>query len=298
MSKKTLRSMTAYGSATLEHTIGRFTAEVQSVNRKYLETTVFLPKELQRFDVDVKKWVSGLLFRGQISIKVHAQYLESLPINARPNLVMARQLKAAWDEIAADLQLPSEHGFKLEMLANTEGLILYDSNLHDEQTYRNILHNVVNMALEKLLEMKFIEGLALQKDILGYLAKIKELALKITQAPDATKKYRQKLLDRLKEILSGTIVDDERLIREVGIYAERIDIAEELSRLQSHIEQFTALIEYPQESVGKKCDFLLQEMNREINTIGSKSAELKISQLVVDAKGEIEKIREQIQNIE
>lgn len=298
MEKKTLRSMTAYGRATFEHSAGRFTAEVQSVNRRYLECVAVLPRELQRFDGDVKKWISKVIFRGQVMVKVTAEFVETMPINAKPNLLMARQIKSAWEEIARELHIPPEKGFTLEMLANTEGLIVYESNLQDEETFRNILHRVINMALENLIEMKSFEGAVIQKEILRRIEVLKETVENIKKIPDVTKKYRQKLVERLNEILTGNIESEERIMREVGIYAERVDVAEELLRLESHLHQFSMIAEAPVESVGKKFDFLLQEMNREVNTIGSKSAELEISKLVIQAKSEIEKIREQIQNIE
>lgn len=290
--------MTAYGRATLDHAVGHFTAEVQSLNRRYLECTIILPRELCRFESDIKKWVSSVVSRGQVSVKLHAEFFNSTPVDAKPNLPLARQLKAAWDEIAKELHQPKD-SFKLEMLANIEDIIIYDSNLQDEETFRNILHNVINMALTRLLEMKEIEGEAMEQEIIQRLNIISDSLKKIAvKAPTATKKFRQKLVERLEEILAGSVENEERILREVGVFAEKIDIAEEIVRLESHINQFKDLLEKPMGSVGKTFDFLLQEMNRETNTIGSKSAELEVSQLVVEMKSELERIREQVQNIE
>lgn len=290
--------MTAYGRATVEHTVGRFTAEVHSVNRRYLECVVSLPKELQFFEGDIKKWVSAMIARGQVSVKIAAEFIEASPLNARPNLPLARQLKDAWDQIALELHLPAD-AFKLEMLTNIEGLIIYDTNAQDEETFRNILHNVLNMALKGLTEMKEIEGRALEKEITLRLAKIEQSLEKISlKAPSATHKFRKKLVDRLEELLAGSLENEERILREVGIYSEKIDIVEEITRLESHLQQFNELLYHSVDAVGKTFDFLLQEMLREINTIGSKSADLEVSQLVVEIKAELERVRELVQNVE
>lgn len=290
--------MTAYGRASLDHAVGHFTVEVQSLNRRYLECSIILPRELRRFESDIKKWVSSVVSRGQVSVKVHAEFLNSTPVDAKPNLPLARQLKAAWDEIAKELHLPKD-SFSLGMLAGVEDIIIYDSNLQDEETFRNILHNVVNMALARLIDMKEVEGEAMEQEISQRLTIISDSLKKIAvKAPMATKKFRKKLVERLEEILGGSVENEEKILREVGIYAEKIDIVEEIVRLESHINQFKDLLENPIGTVGKTFEFFLQEMNRETNTIGSKSAELEVSQLVVEIKSELERIREQVQNIE
>jgi len=294
-----LKSMTAFGRTTLTNPNGCFTVELQTVNRKHLEINVFIPRELLRFEVDIRKWISSAISRGQVTLKLSALFNNASPLNAKPNLPLARQLKHAWDKIAEDLGLPPEKGFSLDMLSEERDIILYEDNLQDETVFKNDLQNAVTMALDKLMQMKLIEGAALHKDIAQRLQKLRALIQPIhALAPTATTKYRQKLVERLNELLSGHIENEERILREVGIYAEKIDIAEELTRLDSHLQQFGDLIEYSEDSIGKTLDFLLQEMNREINTIGSKSSELEISQIVVEAKSELERIREQIQNIE
>lgn len=298
MAKNGIKSMTAYGRASLEHAVGHFSAEIYSVNRRYLECITTLPRELQRFESDIKKWVALAVSRGQITIKIFAEFIETSPLYAKPNLPLARQLKEAWMAIARELHLPDD-SFKLEMLANTNGLIDYESNFQDEETFRNILHNVLNSALKRLVEMKEIEGRALEKDILARLDRIVAALNKIAlKAPSATHKFRKKLVDRLEELLAGSVENEERILREVGIYSEKIDIAEELTRLESHLQQFKNLLIEPVEAVGKTLDFLLQEMHREINTVGTKATDLEVSQLVVEIKAELERVREQVQNIE
>ena len=298
MPKNSIKSMTAYGRASLDHAVGHFSAEVYSVNRRYLECVTTLPRELLRFEGDIKKWVALSVARGQITVKIFADFIENSPLYAKPNLPLARQLKEAWMAIARELHLP-EDSFKLEMLANVNGLIDYESNFQDEETFRNILHSVLNSALKRLVDMKEVEGRVLEKDILKRLNKISEALNKISvHAPTATHKFRKKLVDRLEELLAGSVENEERILREVGIYSEKIDIVEELTRLDSHLQQFRNLLVDPAEAVGKTLDFLLQEMHREINTLGTKAMDLEVSQLVVEIKGELERVREQVQNIE
>ena len=294
-----LKSMTAYGRASLVTPLGRFTAELQSVNRKYLEINANLPKEFLRFEIDIKKWIAAAVARGQVTIRVSAVLDKTPPLVARPNLPLARQIKDAWDKIAQELNIPPGSGFTLEMLANQEDIILFDENTQDEDKFRNALQETIEKALEKLLEMKIQEGNALQQDILLRLSIIRSGVEKIAlKAPLATKRFREKLIERLEEVLAGSVENEEKVLREVSVYAEKIDITEELVRLDSHLKQFAEKINTAQDSIGKTLEFLLQEMNREVTTIGSKSSELEVSQVVVELKSELERIREQIQNVE
>lgn len=294
-----LKSMTAYGRACSISPIGHFVVEIQSVNRKHLEINTFLPKELLRFDADVKKWIAAQVGRGQVNVKISVTFDRESPLVVTPNIALAKQIKSAWDAIALELQLPSEKGFTLSMLSETSGLLLYEEDVQDEEVYRNALHQAVLEALEKLMSMKLREGEILHKDIATRFDKmapmIKEIAIK---APGATERFRQRLLERLEEVMSGNIEHEERLLREVCVYAEKVDIAEELTRFDSHLQQVSALLQSDGQAIGKTLEFLVQELNREINTISSKSADMDVARLVVDIKSELERIREQIQNIE
>lgn len=294
-----LKSMTAYGRACSVSSIGHFTVEIQSVNRKHLEINTFLPKELLRFDADVKKWIAVRVGRGQVNVKISVTFDRVSPLVVTPNIALAKQIKSAWDAIALELQLPVEKGFTLSMLSEISGLLLYDEDVQDEEIYRNALHQAVSEALEKLMTMKLREGEILHKDIAARFDKmvplIKEIAIK---APGATERFRQRLLERLEEVMAGNVEHEERLLREVCVYAEKVDIAEELTRFDSHLEQVKALLKSDGQAIGKTLEFLVQELNREINTISSKSSDMDVSRLAVDIKSELERIREQIQNIE
>lgn len=294
-----LKSMTAFGRASLLSPIGRFVVEMQSVNRKFLEINVLLPKELLRFDNEVKKLIGTKVFRGQVSVKINAYFDQSTPLVVAPNIALARQIKAAWDAIARDLSLPGDQGFTLQMLAAEQGILLYGEDLHDEELYRTALLDVINQALNNFVEMRLQEGSALQQDISSRLANMRLWVNKITERSEgSTDKYRQKLIERLEQVKPGITQDEERILREICLFADKIDIAEEITRFYSHLDQFEKLLQSDTNGVGKTLEFILQEMNREVNTMASKSSDVEVSHLVIDIKSDLERIREQIQNVE
>lgn len=293
-----LKSMTAYGRASRVTALGRFVVEVQSVNRKHLEIAVLLPKELTRFDADVRKMVGSKVFRGQVTVKISAYFDQSTPSVVMPNLPLARQLKAAWDAIAKDLKLESTE-FTLEFLVNEQGVLLYGEELQEEELYRSALSEVLHEALEYFVDMREREGAILQQDISQRLANLKQWVDQIVgRSQGAVGKYRQKLLDRLEEVVPGILENEERILREICIFADRVDITEEITRFHSHLDKCDHLLRSEANGIGKTLEFVLQEMGREVNTIGSKSADVEVSHLVVEMKNDLERIREQLQNIE
>lgn len=294
-----LRSMTAYGRASATTALGRFVVEIQSVNRKHLEISVLLPKELTRFDADIRKLVGKQAFRGQVNVKISAYFDKTTPSVVTPNLPLAKQLKAAWEAIAKELELKTIE-FPLELLSNEEGILLYGEELHDEEQYRLDLINVASEALEQFVAMRIREGEALLQDISARLTNLRHwLDRIVVLSKDSVGKYRHKLLERLESVVPGIIEDEERILREICLFADRIDITEEITRFYSHLDQWGNLLLFSEsKGIGKTLEFLLQEMSREVNTIGSKSADIEISHLVVDMKSDLERIREQIQNVE
>jgi uncharacterized protein (TIGR00255 family) len=293
-----IKSMTAYGRSCISSSLGRFVVEIQSVNRKHLDVSVLLPKELARFDAEIKQWIAAEVFRGQVTVKIFVSFEKSSPVVVTPNLPLVRQMKSAWDQIIRELGLDPSTAFSLDLLPQEE-ILLFDETLQNEEEYRENLRKCMQEALIPFQDMRKREGVALQEDILKRLVIIDTALKKIKlKAPEATGKYRKKLQERLEEVLAGSIENEERILREVTLYAERIDITEELVRFDSHIAQAYLLLENGTESVGKTFEFILQEMNREINTISSKSSEIEVSKGVIEIKSEIERMREQIQNIE
>lgn len=294
-----LKSMTAYGRSCVISSLGRFSVEMQSVNRKHLEIQTTLPNEFLRFDSDVKKWISAVVGRGQVNVKIHVYFEEKGPLNVLPNLALAAQIQKAWHELAASLNIAIDDKGLINVLARTEGIMLFDEDLNDEEAYKELLHRAVDEALQQLSVMKNKEGKALYEDISGRLNTLSRLIKQIAEkAPGATTRYREKLKKSLEEVFEASIENEERLLREVCVFADKIDIAEELTRFDSHLVQMDHLLKSENQAVGKTLEFLIQELNREINTIGSKSSDADVSRWVIEVKTELERIREQIQNIE
>jgi len=293
-----LKSMTAYGRATLNSNNGRFVAEVQSLNRKFQEIFIQLPRELSYLETEVRKWVASRVFRGKISLRISASYEDSSPVSVTPNLPLARQLKAAWEKIARDLEIDSDKGITLQMLANESGILTYSEEF-DEEEYKKILKQVVDEAVDALIEMKILEGNSIRVDFSQRIQRLKDSLEQVKGlTAKSVERMQEKLKKRLEEVLPGVIENEERVLREICLYADKVDISEEITRLDSHIQQFSDIVMSDRNEKGKTLEFLLQEMQREVNTIGSKSDEVKITKLVVDMKSEIEKIREQVQNVE
>jgi len=290
--------MTAYGRSNLKVAVGHIVVEIQSVNRKYLEIDVNLPNELEHFDIEVKKWVSAFVSRGNVSVKISASFETEVPFKVLPNLPLAKQTKEAWEKIASHLQL-DKNDFNLSMLVNVPDILLIEENGEFEDVYRESLQNAVEEALKNFMSMKSQEGAILQNDIANRLVKVYDVMKKIEErTPYATQKYREKLIARLEEIVPGHIENEEKILREIAIFAEKIDITEEITRFFCHLFRFEELMKSTTQAVGKTLEFILQELGREINTVGSKSSDLDIARYVIDIKSELERMREQIHNIE
>lgn len=296
-----LKSMTAYGRGFALFPYGRLTLEIQSVNRRYLEINVNLPRLLSRFEMDIRKAVAEHIGRGSLNIIVMLKTEGAQPVSVTPNLALAKALKGAWEVLAKELKLKEE--LPLSLLAQEKELFLYEDEIVNEEIYQKAIHAALNEALAALLSMKLKEGQRLCQDLSG---RLKQLHVEIHQiemlTAGAPEKYRQKLQARIEELFTGNPENEERILREIAIYAERVDITEEIVRFKGHLKQFEHMVKKPlendQETRGKVFDFLLQELLREINTVGSKAADLSIAQHVISIKSELEKIREQVQNIE
>jgi uncharacterized protein (TIGR00255 family) len=293
-----LKSMTAYGRASKTTKIGNFSVEIQSVNRKHLEIHTNLPKELQRFDHEIRKLIGKSATRGQITFRLNARFEEVSPTTVAPNLPLVKQIKIAADKIAKELGVDAS-AVILELLGQQTDVLINSDELVEEQLYWSTILEVTNEALMKFTEMRQKEGEALQKDIVNYFKRLRQHINQIAAfAPMATNKFFQKLKERIEEVVPGAIENEERLLRELCVYAERVDNMEEITRFNSHLDQCEHLLNSEVTHAGKTLEFLLQELGRETNTIGSKSSELEVSRLIVEMKGDLERIREQIQNVE
>lgn len=288
-----LTSMTGFGRAVLDAPFGKLIVEIQSVNRKVLEVFVSLPKELSRFEQEVRKGVGDFISRGAVSVRIFL-VPNAGALSILPDGKTVKELKKALEKIAKEIGTDPQE-ITLPFLMQT--LSLQQKNDFAKDADLLFLQKALKEALEGLLKMKKAEGKALQKDLEGRLKFLgKGIAQIEKHTPDATKKMRQKLLEKMQEVLKPGIETEERLLREVALFAERVDVSEEITRFHSHIAQFKGLLKG--ETSGRKMDFLIQELGREVNTIGSKAMEANIAHLVVELKAELEKMREQVQNLE
>lgn len=292
-----LRSMTAYGRSTTETDIGQFVVEISSVNKKHLEIQLQMPRLLGCFEADLRRWIGAAINRGQVNVRITSSFNDRAPLRVLPNIPLAKQLHQAWTEIQNELGITEP--FTLNLLRNEQNLFIIDENPYDVKNFLAELERAVQAALSPFIAMKEREGGILAKELFERARTIGDAAKEIAaRANVAVEKMREKLIATLEKVVPGAIDNDDRILREVALYADRLDISEELSRLHSHIEQLEDTVTGSASRAGKILEFLLQEMNREINTIGSKAADIEITRRVVLIKTELERIREQVQNVE
>jgi uncharacterized protein (TIGR00255 family) len=292
--------MTSYGSSFLNTKKGMFTIEIQSVNRRFLESTVFLPKDFSGLEIDIKKAISKKVFRGQVTCRLIYSFSEEEVLDFLPNIPLLKNLQKKWEAVAFELNIDKKN-IDINFLLDQVKLLPKINKVKDITEDKEVILKCLDNALLQFIDMKEKEGQSLEKDIEERLKKIEVLLVEIKDnSKDATKELEEKLNNRLADYLTEELKTDERILREIAIYAEKLDITEELIRLNSHIKQFFIIMKTTiyNDGIGRKLDFLLQEMGREINTIGSKASNKDISKVVVDIKSELEKIREQVQNIE
>ena len=290
-----IKSMTGFGKSNLSINDRDYQVEIKSVNHRYLDISVKMPRQITYLEEEVKKAISSQIKRGKIDVFISFENNSTEGRNIKINTEIARmyieQLRnlAQEEYILSDIQVT-----EITKLPD----VLNISIEQDEDTIKKELINCVNIAVDNLLKMKQAEGNRIAEDLLKRINIIEEKILKISKlSTGLIEEYVVKLEERIKEILKTDIIDKSRIAQEVVIYADKTSIEEEVTRLKSHILQFKNLLK-EEGAIGKKIDFLIQEMNRETNTIGSKANNLDIVNGVVDIKTELENIREQIQNIE
>lgn len=288
--------MTGYGKGEATTPQGTFLVEIRSVNHRYGEISVRLPRSFYVFENEVKRLAASVLKRGKIDISV--QWDETAAANAAPHLDMAvaRGYYEAYSRLAKELNLPQDA--PPSFIMSQKGVIKESAGVLDETELQPLLLTAVEGAVAALDSMRIREGEALLADLQARRKQVAEWSALIGErTPQVVMEYRQKFKIRLELLLEGTEMDESRLSQEVALLADRCDITEELVRLSSHFKQFDEAL-HSSEPVGRKLDFLMQEMNREVNTIGSKSNDAGITSLVIQIKAEMEKMREQIQNVE
>lgn len=292
-----VKSMTGFGRGEYSDSNRTFVVEMKSVNFRYNDIVVKIPRHLSMLEENIKKLVKDKVKRGRVEIFINFNYIQESGIDVKVDLLLAQNYKKSIEKIAEELGLDSKIG--LDMIIGLPDVLTTENKEEDIDEIWNCLKVPLEEALDKMMAMRIKEGNELAKDIIKRTEKIKELLIEIeNRAPNVVMEYKEKLWMRINELLENKYeLDENRLINEVAYFADKSNINEEIVRLFSHIKQLVKTLEC-EEPIGRKLDFLVQEMNREVNTIGSKVSDIEITNNVVQLKSELEKIREQVQNIE
>jgi uncharacterized protein (TIGR00255 family) len=293
-----MKSMTGYGRGDCSQDGFKITVELSSVNRKQSEISVNLPREMEMLEAQIRDLINRHVARGRLTVRVglHAG-ASKLSARMHLNVPLAKAYARELNRLSKQLRLSGP--VTLDHLARAPGVFQTDEQIVEEEDFWPAVQKAMNKAVLALLAMREREGAHLAQDLIQRVAIMRQSVGRIQKhAPGVAKRYREQLIARIKEAgLEAPGTEDDRLLKEVVYFADRSDISEELTRLQSHFKQFDDCRK-SKEPVGRMLDFLAQEMNREINTIGSKANDSLISREVVTLKAELEKFREQAQNVE
>ena len=292
-----MKSMTGYGRGECSRGGVKITIELNSVNRRQADITINLPRELMELEPRIRDIINARVSRGRLNVAIGYH-----PSSDRPQAHIRLDTALAKAYLLAAKKLHRELGIDgsvtLDSLLRAPGVVNLIEAETDASSLAPLVEKALNQALDQLIRMREREGKHLAADLMKRMQLIREGVEKVrAEAPSVVKRYQQQLHTRIKNSGIEVSLDDERLLKEVAIFADRADISEELTRLSSHLDQCAGCLA-SNEPVGRTLDFLSQEMGREINTIGSKANEISITQTVVLLKGELEKVREQVQNIE
>ena len=291
-------SMTGFGrsSVEVEGAGVRIQVEIHSVNRKTLDIQISAPREWSGHEALFSEWIGGAFQRGRVNVQIKVELAkgssDSLAMNTEAMALTLSDLKAFAQ--AQGFDFTPDSSFMLDLARSVKDR----SSLPSWKELKESLQEAFNAALADISAMRLQEGAALAEDLRERIAELEAFRIQIEKnASGSTQRYRNALLERLKQLELELDVSDERVLKEVAIYADRSDISEETTRLSSHFEQFLGFLS-ADEATGRKMDFLCQEIHREFNTTGSKSNDIEITRLVIEGKNALERIREQVQNIE
>jgi len=289
--------MTAYGKGDYPHADKRFLVEIKSLNHRYRDIVIRMPKNLQGFDKKLRALIDKKIRRGRVEVFFQIESSREAPPYA---LELNMPLVDAYLKIFA--QLSSRSGLnqemRLETLLQMNDVVNVKTDTDDEEEMGKGLYETLSLGLDSLVEMRQKEGNAIETDLRKRLKRVGGFVNDVRgRTPEIVKAYGIRLKENVEKLCQGIEVDRDRIAQEVAIFAERSDVTEELVRMGSHLEQFSEYLE-TDDAVGRRLDFLIQEMNREVNTLGSKASDGFVSRIVVEMKAELEKLREQIQNVE
>ena len=291
-----VKSMTGYGRA-VETVNGReFTVEIRSVNNRYLDCTVKLPRSFSFAEEAVKAAVKAAVSRGKVDVYISVRSETEADVQVTLNKPVLEGYLAAMRQMVADYGVKDD--ISVSTLSRMSDVFVVDKPKADEDQLKADLLSVVDKALLAYDAMRVTEGLALENDLRSRANTILELVAQVEELnPKTVSDYRKRLEEKMREVLENKSIDESRILTEAAIFADKVAVDEETVRLRSHLEQMDEMLS-GNGGIGRKLDFLLQEMNREANTTGSKCTDVKVARIVVDIKAELEKIREQTQNIE
>lgn len=291
-----VKSMTGYGRHQQTVDSMNIIVEIKSVNHRYFDFSSRTPRIYGFLDEKLKSFVQSKVSRGKIECYVQVDNLEDDSVIVEINHSLAKGYVKAFEELSEIYSI--DNNLNSGILARFNDVLLIRKEEADEDKIWNAVKSVAEVAVDKFIEMRQVEGQKLRDDICSRADTILEKVEFVeARSPETVKEYTQKLLSRMQDVLAGVNVDETRILTEAAIYADKIAVAEETVRLRSHIEQLKGFFD-SDEAIGRKMDFLVQEINREANTIGSKACDVDIARCVLDIKSEVEKIREQVQNIE
>lgn len=293
-----VKSMTGFGRSEYTDEKRNIIVEIKSVNHRYSDISVRMPRRYSFAEDKIKNLVKETLRRGKIDISILVENTAESDVNVKLNTMIAKQYYGNLKELAGEFGL--DDNITLQFLATLPDVMKSMPDVEDEEEVTKALLAATADAVSKIDEMRTAEGAKLAEDLIMRGETIRELAAKIAErSPLVTKAYEEKLRERITELVGKSVaVPEDRILLEAAIFADKASITEELVRLDSHTMQLRNILVSSNQPDGKKLDFLVQEMNREANTIGSKANDIEITNLMLEMKSEIEKIREQVQNIE
>ena len=290
-----IKSMTGYGKSSLSINLREYQVEIKTVNHKYIDTNIRLPRSISYLEDDIRKLITSKLKRGKVDVLITFENFNKDDNEIKINKDLAKMYIDSFKDLAQEENLSTN--IDVTEITKLPDVVIVKSNIDEEQIKTELLQ-VVENAINNLIEMRQSEGIRISDGILDKISQIEEKNEEIFGlSTGLIREYVVKLETRIKEILKTEELDKSRLMQEIVIYADKCSVEEEVTRLRSHISQLREIIK-SKEPTGKKMDFLIQEMNRETNTIGSKANNLEITNRVIDIKTILEDIREQVQNIE
>jgi uncharacterized protein (TIGR00255 family) len=292
-----VRSMTGFGRGTFSDSGKEFNVEVKSVNHRYIDFYIKLPRQIAFLEERVREIVSKSIYRGKVDIFISFEDRSEDSKSVTLDEALADAYIQAIEKLKEKYNLADD--LSVSLVSRLPDVLRIEKNEDDEEQLWKVLNNALEVAISSLIQMREKEGNELRDSLLQKADNMQDIIKHISErSPEVVSEYKLKLENRIKDLLNQQTIDENRIAMEVAIFADRCSIDEELVRLGSHLSQLRDILSIQQQPVGRKLDFLVQEINREINTIGSKSNDIIITKNVLELKSETEKIREQIQNIE